>query len=110
MRCRAFLASVPKEPAGAVAAIPLLAIAFLLIPREKRRQLVHGLVATWRSQTFSISASNGERAGVRCRDAVIPPAVFKPACEECSLYEICLPKAVANPGRIERATHDLFRT
>jgi CRISPR-associated exonuclease Cas4 len=58
----------------------------------------------------SLSASNGERAGVRCRDAVIPPAVFKPACEECSLYEICLPKAVANPGRIERATHDLFRT
>ena len=25
--------------------------------------------------------------------SAVPPAIFKPACEECSLYEVCLPKA-----------------
>lgn len=41
---------------------------------------------------------------------LVPPAAFKPACEECSLYEICLPKATENPGRIERVAGGLFRT
>ena len=40
----------------------------------------------------------------------VPLAVFKPACEECSLYEICLPKATENPDRAARATGVLFRT
>lgn len=40
----------------------------------------------------------------------VPLAVFKPACEECSLYEICLPKATENPDRIARAAGGLFRT
>jgi len=40
----------------------------------------------------------------------VPLAVFKPACEECSLFEVCLPKATENPGRIERAANALFRT
>ena len=31
----------------------------------------------------------------------LPAAVFKPACEECSLFEICLPKAT---GAVDRAT------
>jgi len=39
----------------------------------------------------------------------VPPAVFKPACEECSLYEICLPKATENSDRIGRAASGLFR-
>ena len=43
-------------------------------------------------------------------DQRVPAAVFKPACEECSLYEICLPKATENPGRIARAAGSLFRT
>ncbi|MEK7780528.1 MAG: CRISPR-associated protein Cas4 [Verrucomicrobiota bacterium] len=43
-------------------------------------------------------------------DQRVPAAVFKLACEECSLYEICLPKATENPGRIARATGALFRT
>jgi CRISPR-associated exonuclease Cas4 len=58
----------------------------------------------------SLSASNGERAGVRCRDPVIPPAIFKPACEECSLFEICLPKATGADGRAIRLSRDLFKT
>ena len=40
----------------------------------------------------------------------VPPAVFKPACEECSLFDICLPKVTENPGRAERAASALFQT
>jgi len=43
-------------------------------------------------------------------DSRLPLAVFKPACEECSLFEVCLPKATENPGRIERAASGLYRT
>jgi CRISPR-associated exonuclease Cas4 len=38
----------------------------------------------------------------------LPPAVFKPACEECSLYEICLPQLTGAPGGVARAAHRLF--
>jgi len=40
----------------------------------------------------------------------VPPAVFKPACEECSLFDICLPKVTENPGRAERAASAMFQT
>ena len=40
----------------------------------------------------------------------MPPAVFKPACEECSLYEICLPKATCEHGRAGRLAEQLFQT
>jgi len=43
-------------------------------------------------------------------DQHVPPALFKPACEECSLYEICLPKATESPDRIVRTAGRLFRT
>lgn len=33
----------------------------------------------------------------------IPPAVFKPACEECSLHEICLPQVTSQAGRVAKA-------
>lgn len=39
----------------------------------------------------------------------LPPAVFKPACEECSLFEICLPKATAVENRAARLSRDLFK-
>ena len=39
----------------------------------------------------------------------IPPAIYKPACEECSLYEICLPKATAEDSRAERLARQLFQ-
>ncbi len=35
-----------------------------------------------------------------------PPAVLKPACEECSLYAICLPRATRDPRRAERLAHE----
>jgi CRISPR-associated exonuclease Cas4 len=42
------------------------------------------------------------------REAVTPPAVFKPACEECSLYRICLPQITSQPDSIARAAEELF--
>jgi CRISPR-associated exonuclease Cas4 len=38
----------------------------------------------------------------------VPAAVFKPACEECSLYEICLPQVTCRPTGLERAGKRLF--
>jgi CRISPR-associated exonuclease Cas4 len=38
----------------------------------------------------------------------VPAAVFKPPCEECSLFEICLPKATGEGSRAERAGRRLF--
>jgi CRISPR-associated exonuclease Cas4 len=40
----------------------------------------------------------------------VPPAIFKPACEECSLFEICLPKAASEDSRAERLARQLFQT
>ena len=40
----------------------------------------------------------------------VPPAVFKPACEECSLYRICLPEITSQPGHVALAAQELFRT
>ncbi len=41
---------------------------------------------------------------------VVPPAEFKPACEECSLFEICLPKATARNSRAAGLARALFKT
>jgi CRISPR-associated exonuclease Cas4 len=38
----------------------------------------------------------------------VPPAVFKPACTECSLFDICLPKATCINSRTERLSKLLF--
>jgi CRISPR-associated exonuclease Cas4 len=38
----------------------------------------------------------------------VPAAVFKPACEECSLYKICLPQVTSTSGGVARAAHRLF--
>ncbi len=38
----------------------------------------------------------------------LPQAVFKPACEECSLFDICLPKVTSAPATISRAARRLF--
>lgn len=40
----------------------------------------------------------------------LPLAVFKPACEECSLYEICLPNATSGSSRAMRLNLELFKT
>ena len=38
----------------------------------------------------------------------VPAAVFKPACEECSLFKICLPQVTSQPAGLERAGKRLF--
>jgi CRISPR-associated exonuclease Cas4 len=39
-----------------------------------------------------------------------PLAQFKPACEECSLFKICLPRVTSQPASLHRATAQLFET
>lgn len=39
----------------------------------------------------------------------LPPAVFKPACEQCSLFDACLPKVTSEPAAVERARRGLFQ-
>jgi CRISPR-associated exonuclease Cas4 len=39
----------------------------------------------------------------------IPPAICKPACEECSLFDICLPKATTGDDRARRLASELFQ-
>jgi CRISPR-associated exonuclease Cas4 len=40
----------------------------------------------------------------------IPRAEFREACEECSLYEICLPKATGVGSRAAQLSGQLFKT
>ncbi len=37
-----------------------------------------------------------------------PAAVYKEACEECSLFEICLPRMTCQPDRLKTAARHLF--
>ena len=39
----------------------------------------------------------------------LPPAIYKPACEECSLFDICQPKATGSPERMEQLARQLFQ-
>ncbi len=49
-------------------------------------------------------------SGRRTSHSALPPAVFKPACEECSLFETCLPKATGGDSRAARLARQLFET
>jgi CRISPR-associated exonuclease Cas4 len=40
----------------------------------------------------------------------VPPAEFKPACEECTLFKICLPRVTSQPASLRRAAAQLFET
>lgn len=44
------------------------------------------------------------------REERIPPAVYQDACEECSLYPTCLPKATGDSSRATRLARQLFQT
>ena len=46
----------------------------------------------------------------RSGDEPLPPAVLKPACEQCSLYEVCLPEVTSQPPALARASRALFET
>jgi CRISPR-associated exonuclease Cas4 len=49
-----------------------------------------------------------EISNLRSQIAPLPAAVFKPACEECSLFEICLPKATGADSRAAQLARALF--
>ncbi len=51
-----------------------------------------------------------EISNLKSQITPLPPAVFKPACEECSLYEICLPRVTSQPESLHRAAERLFET
>jgi len=40
--------------------------------------------------------------------SAVPPAIRKPACEECSLFEVCLPQATCAESRADRLSRQLF--
>jgi CRISPR-associated exonuclease Cas4 len=42
--------------------------------------------------------------------SAIPRAEFREACEECSLYEICLPRVTSQPALLRDAAKRLFET
>ncbi len=39
----------------------------------------------------------------------VPAAIFKPQCEECSLFDICLPQITSLPARVQRAANELMQ-
>ena len=49
-----------------------------------------------------------EIANLRFEIPRLPAAVFKPACEQCSVFETCLPKATGGDGRAQRLARALF--
>jgi len=64
---------------------------------EAAVQELHALLA--RSEIFDLKSEIPR----------LPPAIWKPACEECSLFEICLPKATGEK-RAERLARQLYQT
>jgi len=42
------------------------------------------------------------------KENMVPPARFKPACEECSLFDVCLPKATSASDRASRLAKVIF--
>ena len=52
--------------------------------------------------------AQSEISGLQSQIQGLPAAVFKPACEECSLFEVCLPRATAGDGRPARLARQLF--
>jgi CRISPR-associated exonuclease Cas4 len=54
--------------------------------------------------------AQSEISNVKSGIPPLPPAVFKPACEECSLFDICLPQATGAESRAARLSRQLFET
>jgi CRISPR-associated exonuclease Cas4 len=71
------------------------------------RALVERSVAELRSLVAVPENSDRKSDAV---DQPLPAAVFKPACEECSLFEICLPRITSAGNRAGRMARALFET
>lgn len=75
-------------------------VEFTVALRQRTEAAVHELHALL--HPFEIS-------NLKSEIPKLPAAVWSPACEECSLYEICLPKATAADRRAERLARQLFQ-
>lgn len=81
---------------------------------SKRRREVEFTLALRQSTQSAIAELHAllrqsEIADLKSQIAPLPAAVLKPACEECSLFDICLPKATAGDSRAERLARQLFQ-
>lgn len=81
---------------------------------SKRRREVE-FTAELRAQTeaaaralHALRAQSGISNG-KSETAPLPAAVLRPACEECSLFDICLPKATCADNQAERLARQLFQ-
>jgi CRISPR-associated exonuclease Cas4 len=71
--------------------------------RRREVEFTPALRETTEQAVAALHALVGRPVGDR-----IPPAVFKPACEACSLYDICLPRVTSQTPRLQRAARALF--
>ena len=69
---------------------------------KRRRDVV--FTTELRASTEQAIAELHQLAG----SGTVPPAEYRPACTECSLFEICLPKATGGDARIEREARRLY--
>jgi CRISPR-associated exonuclease Cas4 len=53
-------------------------------------------------------SAQSEISNLKSEIQPLPAAVFKPACEECSLFDICLPKVTGNSRAAAQAARRLF--
>lgn len=88
-------------------AIPRGAIFHADSKRRREVEFTAGLRASTETAARALHALLNPQPATR--DPQLPPAIFKPACEECSLYEICLPKATGAGSRAQRLTRQLFQ-
>jgi CRISPR-associated exonuclease Cas4 len=70
-------------------------VEFTAALRQATTQAIHALHALLNPQPSTLNPR-------------IPSAIFKPACEECSLFNICLPKATCEDSRARRLARGLF--
>jgi CRISPR-associated exonuclease Cas4 len=72
-------------------------VEFTAALRQATTQAIHALHALLNPQPSTLNPR-------------IPSAIFKPACEEYSLFNICLPKATCLESRAARLNRSLFQT
>lgn len=91
-------------------AIPRGAIFHADSKRRREVEFNSELRATTEAAIAALHTLLGPQLSISTHLERLPPAVFKPACEECSLFDICLPKATAVDNRGARLSRDLFKT
>jgi len=82
--------------------------------KSRRRRTVE-FTPELRAQTEDAIANlhallrDSEISNLRSEIPRLPPAILRPACEECSLFSICLPDLTSQPELIVHASQQLFK-